>query len=153
MALLTLNGLPLSVIILCDFNSRLVRGDKDFTGPFIPHARMDDGGVLMKEIMSEYQLRAANTHFQPSRTAARSTGAATYCQDKAYIQPANAPYRADQAPSTIQIHQTQSDRSSRLSSQHFEALNSPHWRKMIAICSSSLGLAATVSPEPRVCAT
>jgi exonuclease III len=42
-----------SVVILGDFNSRLARGDKGFTGPFTPHARMDDGGVLMKEISTK----------------------------------------------------------------------------------------------------
>jgi len=90
-----------AVIILGDFNSRLARNDTGYCGPYTPHARPDDGGVLMRELMSRYQLRAANTYFQPTRTDARNTGAATYCQSKSYIQPPNQRYNADQAPSVI----------------------------------------------------
>ena len=90
-----------ALVIMGDFNSRLARGDKGYCGPYTPHAYPDDGGVLMREIMCEFELRAANTYFQPSRKDARNTGSATYCQSKSYIQPPNQPYRADQAPSVI----------------------------------------------------
>ena len=63
----------------------LAGSDKNFSGPYSPHGKIDDGGVLMKEIMAEFELRAANTHFKPTKSAARNTGTATYCRDKSYI--------------------------------------------------------------------
>ena len=59
--------------------SRMLAGsDKSFSGPYSPHGKIDDGGVLMKEIMTEFELCAANTHFKPTKSTARNTGTATY---------------------------------------------------------------------------
>ena len=90
-----------AICILGDFNSRLAKDDKGFTGTFSPHARGDDGGSLMREIMAEFSLYAVNTVFQPDKRSARNTGNATYCMDKGYIQPANKRYQSDQPPAII----------------------------------------------------
>ena len=49
----------------------------------------------------EFDLIAANTFFQPSAKDARSTGSATYCPQKEYIQPAHKPYQSDLPPAMI----------------------------------------------------
>ena len=48
------------LVIMGDMNGRLQRGDMDSrrVGPFTPHARGDEGGRLMGQLMEEFDLWA-----------------------------------------------------------------------------------------------
>eukprot|EP01050_Picozoa_sp_SAG11_P008249 SAG11_NODE_718_length_7584_cov_10.771009_3_plen_513_part_00 len=63
------------VAVMGDMNGRLPRGkagDKR-VGPFTPHARGDDGGKFMSEMMEEFDLWAPLSFFKPARSRSVKT--------------------------------------------------------------------------------
>lgn len=71
------------VMVLGDFNGRLVRLAKGVSGRFCVHRHADEVGRALTKLMRERKLFAASTAFQPRKRRRSKLGNATYIMDKA----------------------------------------------------------------------
>ena len=71
------------VIVLGDFNGRLARNTKGYTGKYSVHSRTDTNGQAVLDLMVNSGLFAASTKFQPTwKSSRRGKGNATYIMAK-----------------------------------------------------------------------